>query len=195
MLCPRHRLRTCISSIINRIHFKLHQMKIEDQLCSLQQAKKLKRLGILQESLYCFVGNEVLDCPYSIYSTDYAYSNCSGFYFDTRVAAFTVAELGLMLPDDLVRRFDFPGYKIPKSKEYSLSANEWFFPANGRRVFGIRYDHDGNINIGSPNFHGTEAGARADLIIWLIENKWIEVAEINQRLTAADQPETLNTKL
>lgn len=116
-------------------------MKLEHQVCSLELAQKLKTLGVPQEShfkwsehtapetLWCINALRDLDSPahYSVY------------------AAFTVAELGEMLPQDYA----------------SLKASEqkWYC---GTRD-----------NIGSTHGARTEADARASMLVYLLENKLI----------------------
>ena len=78
-------------------------MKLEDQVCSLELAKRLKELGVKQESYFCWqpigkVGNggtfeNTGTCRLVRYEDQrgaYAYSKT--------FAAFTVADLGEMLP-------------------------------------------------------------------------------------------------
>jgi hypothetical protein len=61
-------------------------MKLDEQVCSLELAKKLKELGVKQDSLFWWVNGhgrfELYDHP-----TD-----------DESISGFTVAELGAMLP-------------------------------------------------------------------------------------------------
>ena len=68
-------------------------MKLEDQVCSLDLAKELKKLGVPQESSFAWlvplVGYKwILKC---LYGAKFARSAAW-------VSAFTVAELGEMLP-------------------------------------------------------------------------------------------------
>lgn len=162
-------------------------MKLSKQVVSLEQAKKLKELGVEQESLFCFIGDDNPDpkynLPHKLYLTNEAYSEVGAGWYENRIAAFTVAELGVMLPEPFVKRFDFPGYTTPKSKKYEVFFSTWFWDASGKRTFGCRYDHDGNINISLGSSIGCEAEARAALLIHLIENNHITVEAINQRLT------------
>lgn len=129
-------------------------MKIEQQVCSLDHARKLKELGITQQSEYYFRDihlwniNEITDWQNQetmgnlIQGGDEAYRIFS---------AFTVAELGVMLPD------------VVK-----------YFRAND-----ILDQHA--IAMGAAG--STEAEARAAMLIHLIENKLTTVDEVNQKLT------------
>lgn len=59
-------------------------MKLSDQVCTLQQAKRLKELGIAQDSLFYHTPNGILPKPF-VNFTGESYS------------AYTVAELGAMM--------------------------------------------------------------------------------------------------
>lgn len=60
-------------------------MKLKDQVCSLESAKKLKELGVKQDSLWYWE---------TLRTTNYVLSLVKGQGY----SAFTVAELGEMLP-------------------------------------------------------------------------------------------------
>jgi hypothetical protein len=80
------------------------KMELEKQVCTYEQARRLKELGIDQTSCYfCWineikVNDEVDLSSATLMSDDEAYGNVRGYlYTDYRYAAFTVAELGVML--------------------------------------------------------------------------------------------------
>jgi hypothetical protein len=132
-------------------------MKIEDQVCSFKQAKKLAELGIDLPTMYRWQVDQSRgdgESSPKLVLSDYP--------------APTVAELGLLLPtvinldeEDLYlqgtignRRGEF--YYI--WFQSSLSNGEWeIFPSIEQE---------------------TEAMARADALIWLIENDYVDVAEL-----------------
>lgn len=78
-------------------------MKLENQVCSLKLAKKLKYLNVKQESLFYWAADFLL------YKTDTGYYTSAGAGFDKEIferqektdcpfySAFTIAELGEML--------------------------------------------------------------------------------------------------
>ena len=76
-------------------------MKLTSQVCTLEQAKKLKELGILQDSYFCFfpnnypVENNTPD-EFDLVTMDDARS-FRGDWYEERIHAFTVAELCAML--------------------------------------------------------------------------------------------------
>lgn len=75
-------------------------MKLEDQCCTLQQAKRLKELGIEQISYFVWGERGVITEGWSIEG-----------YEDIFYSAYNVAELGIMLP---------PGYDTMK-----ITDNGW----------------------------------------------------------------------
>lgn len=139
-------------------------MKVSDQVCSLEQAKRLKELGVRQEGLFCFIGDENPDPRYNepmrlFYESEAI--ECGKSWYDNRIAAFTVAELGIMLPDY------YFAYKRPFG--YALYKNE-----------------DGGFAVADGTVNGatldTMAECIANGIIYMIENNLITVDEINARI-------------
>lgn len=139
----------------------LPAMKLQDQVCAIEQAKKLKDLGVSQVGLFCYIGDSNPDpkyhTPYNLYYAEWANGTVGKSWFDNRLAAFTVAELGIMLPS---------GYESMHN-----TGEGWrCYDLNGQDVM----DGYGYVN---------EVEARADSIIHLLENKITTVAEVNRRLT------------
>lgn len=116
-------------------------MELEQQVASLELCKKLKSLGVKQESLFWY-----LDMYDGSHHTLY-YKQLTKV-IDYYTAAFTVAELGEMLP----AWFD--------SCKRDNSNNDWHV-----RVF----EKDKN-NVCHHSFDVTEANAKAKMLIYLIEN-------------------------
>ena len=116
-------------------------MKLSEQVCALEQAKKLYALGVERRSLFYHFNGRIENEAFG-----------SEYY-----CAFTVAELGEMLPDIC----------------HTMKANNsWacFY----RDTIKNKY----KIELGP-----TEAEARAAMLIYLLENSLVTPAEINQRLT------------
>jgi len=112
-------------------------MSVENQVCSLELAKRLKELGVTQLSL-CYwwqYDKDAWDITINVYPT----SNSN------YISAFTVAELGEMLPDwtETAKRLKDDWVCIVMDKN---SDNNW------------------------NSFDATEANARAKMLIYLIEN-------------------------
>jgi hypothetical protein len=115
-------------------------MKIEDQVCSLELAQKLKELGVKQSSLFSFIyykgmtftGYELKQTAWKLEDQEY-------------VSAFTVAELGEMLPENIIT------FKFKEMYECC------FLNSPHRTNFTFK----------------TEANARAKMLIYLLENGFI----------------------
>lgn len=147
-------------------------MNLQDQVISLEQAKRLKELGVVQESLFCFIGDDDPDprynMPHKLYLTTEAYSEVGAGWYDSRIAAFTVAELGVMLP----------GTQNVISQPVHIDDLSRGFLCARLITKGTGFDLIG------PFLDGlTEAEARAAMLIHLLENNLITVEEVNNRLT------------
>jgi len=118
---------------------------LEKQVCDLEYAKKFKELGISQESLYCWYK---FSDGWRIASK--VQPNNKWECLDNTYSAFTVAELGEMLPvGTVIEKWDQLKYKY--------------------RCYNERYN--------KIMYEITEADARAKMLIWLIENKHLEVSK------------------
>jgi hypothetical protein len=131
-------------------------MQLQDQVINLSQAKRLKELGISQQSVACFICDELHLFEKSFYN----WAEQKGM---NAVAAFTVAELGVMLP------VGFDTMRITSEK--SINILVW-----------QGYDLDGNDFTREP--FNTEAECRAAMLIHHLESKLITPAEVNQRLNS-----------
>lgn len=160
-------------------------MKLENQVCSFEQAKKLKDLGIKQDSLFYHFPNpntEEIKKKYKL--PDYNVVEGSKFIpsnqikdvramvldgiFPKTYSAFTVAELSVML-----------GNNYPS----------WSFNKNGKKwiatVINKNEKRDGKNITTAPEFDRyaeTQADALATLLIATIEIDFMKPKEINKRL-------------
>jgi len=117
-------------------------MRLEDQVVSLELAKKLKELGIDQEAGCGFYWHKD--------KLVFAHSECGNHAigdWNNYIAAFTVAELGEMLP-----RF----YESHRTNGITPEI-EWT----------CQYKEDGKVTHQVSN---TEADARAKMLVYLLEN-------------------------
>jgi hypothetical protein len=127
-------------------------MKLQSQVCSLEQAKRLKELGIIQTSIACYLGTELTLFERGVYN--WAEQN----NIDA-LAAYTVAELGVMMPDLTY-------------SQYLKGEGVWIWSDCG--TFNEYPEDDFTRN--------TEAESRADAIIYLLELEHITPEEVNNRL-------------
>lgn len=134
-------------------------MKLEQQVCSLELAQKLKELGVKQESLFywtdyqsaTFDKGEFIQKFWVAGFNDPLEEDGATYY-----SAFTVAELGEMLPKEL--KIGEYIYDV----EFYWSDKEWFI-SYAKYVDGIHREHE--------IYAETEADARAKMIVYLLENK------------------------
>jgi len=117
-------------------------MKLEDQLTNLELSKAIEKVGVKQESLWSWVDS--LGTPVVELEGESSYSFiCS---------AFTVAELGEMLPEDSCYSYRQSGGSKWKCKDYNSDCDGW--------------EDD------------TEANVRAKMLLHLIEKGIIKLKEV-----------------
>lgn len=133
-------------------------MKLEDQVCSLELAKKLKELAVKQSSYFYYVPTINNNNIFGILSLE---SICN--IFDNYISAFTVAELGEMLPKELVA----------EDKSYFFTQ----CPSRDLKRYIVFYRHTMSFLEDCESDDKKEADARAKMLIHLIENKLIELPE------------------
>lgn len=131
-------------------------MKLEDQCCTLQQAKRLKELGIEQISYFVWDERGVITEGWSVEG-----------YEDIFYSAYNVAELGLMLPKSLPLN----------------DGHHWaFYHRHCWKGESVGYSAYGGVSI-EQDWYTTEAESRAAMIIQLIKKGYITAEECNKRLT------------
>ncbi len=133
-------------------------MKLEQQVVSLKLAKKLKSLGVKQESIFVWVELNNYGDNWDLHLM--SYGDLSEVDVETRnsVSAFTVAELGEMLPAHIWS----PDNSLLSEISYSKSDD------NGKTVW-----ITGSMSMEEIIISDTEADARAKMLIYLLENKLI----------------------
>jgi hypothetical protein len=132
-------------------------MKLEQQVCSLDLARRLKELGVKQESYFWWI--EILSKldseptgQFEIWDRTMISEFETGHQNCHVASAFTVAELGEMLPAEVEEKKIF----------------YW------KRIWGSKTDwYAGVLNEVAWVEAETEADARAKMLIYLLENKLI----------------------
>jgi hypothetical protein len=137
-------------------------MKLEQQVVSLGLAKRLKELGVKQESLFWW-NRQTKELVYadkkSILTNIWSQT--------TWYSAFTVAELGEMLPVEIY-------FKISPKDSFRVRA-EWCIYKFGNcwsLVLEECSDREGKLY--EDIRADTEADVRAKMLIYLLENKLID---------------------
>lgn len=97
-------------------------MKLIDQVCTLEQAKRLKELGVRQQSVACFIGDELHLFEKSFYN----WAEQKGM---NSVAAFTVAELGVMIgkgTNAAAVLYDAVQHQMNRSQSFTIALSAQF---------------------------------------------------------------------
>lgn len=167
-------------------------MKLEDQVITLQQAQRLKDLGVKQESYFSwYVATDCDDDP-SLNRSGFHCPTCGhprAPYF-AEAAAFTVAELGMMLPEWIYKGGEEYRRRQWRNTEdqYSEEEREIGLTKIGYCIcYEVSMTHTKRISIGKDaegveTRHTTEAAARASMLIHLLESKLITAEEVNSRI-------------
>lgn len=127
-------------------------MEVENQVSSFEQSKKLRELGIAQVSFFAWIDEGQLLSRHS--------ANLDLMSIATNfTAAFTVAELGMMIPT---------GYDTMRIT--TTDGEKW-----------QAYDNSGD-DFPTDESYDTEAIARAEIVIQAIRDKILTIDEINKKL-------------
>jgi hypothetical protein len=147
-------------------------MPLEKQVCALEYSKRLWELGVRQESYFYHIIGKRAGIDKVLQHVIEPSSIKDSMLFNRRVLpgleveaypAYTVAELGEMLPDEF----------IVNDEEVNLFC---YFYLGPKRV---AYGYEGK---GKASFHeeqdSTEANARTKMLIHLLENNLIPKPEV-----------------
>ncbi|NCC70647.1 hypothetical protein EOM09_03625 [bacterium] len=122
-------------------------MELEKQVCSLELAKRLKKLGVKQDSLFYWDSHCIENLK-----TQGKY----GITSDGEYSAFTVAELGVMMP-----------FIITRNKSIVRK-----FTNKNVYIYEVQYS---DINQSNIFLEDTEADARAKMLIYLLEKRLVKL--------------------
>lgn len=131
-------------------------MKLESQVTSLELSKRLEELGVKQESLWYWVDG--LSGWYLV-----QYDSEIDIIASNWISAFTVAELGEILPADNGKDVD--------GRTNQLQTEKY----NDRYRVGFRASQELDV------YDETEANARAKMLVYIIENKIVKVDLLNKK--------------
>jgi hypothetical protein len=153
-------------------------MKLSDQFCTIEQSLKLIELGVKYEGRFMhakfreFIEGKEWEaiCPIS-----YSSSFCSQEQISP---AFSVAELGLMLPPF------FPSFvqDVPLFSHCVNYRVDIFPLLDSGSQFETVPAHIQNKELIPISTGKTEAQSRANMLIFLLENNFISPEEVNERL-------------
>lgn len=146
-------------------------MNLESQVASLKLCKRLNELEISNGSEFYWAHDKNCDNEF-VWHDEFNHVYQDYPEPENICSAFTVAELGMMLPE----RFDnfrTMYIKYEKLREESTGLIHWI----------CSYNEDGGYNMDIVNFETAdinEANARAKMLIHLIENGLIKVDHVNR---------------
>lgn len=136
-------------------------MDLKKQVCSLELAKELKELGVEQESLWYWCYHQAINFSESDQYWEVE-SSCIGYIKEECCSAFTVAELGELLPDGCEVWCEY-------GKDWYVSSGETPEPLHC-----IKAD--------------TEANAKAKLLIWYL-TEGANDDNVKTDITECDMPD------
>lgn len=149
-------------------------MKLEEQICSLELAKKLKELGIKQESHFKWVQvyhpEHGIGAPHIQWDVteDYNDTLIHNDWKMTSWSAFTVAELGELLPESI----------NINNKDNDIIFEKVTFKTTNKCHYICSLVEDGGYHADFVEYECSdtnEANARAKMLIYLIEIGHVKV--------------------
>ncbi len=149
-------------------------MKLEQQVVSLELSTRLYELGVRKESYFKWVQEDGVLIIQNETDLD-LYKSSWGMEHKLSYPAYTVAELGEMLPKRLKNHWKISSmYKFKRGTYVDLKIA---YHERTKEQIVSYYGDTGFENSKDIYFHGeiakTEADARAKMLIYLLENKLI----------------------
>lgn len=136
-------------------------MDVESEVCSLELSKKLEELGVDHDALFYYLNIDGEGKYYVYYNEDmpedYEYEGVP-------ISAFTSAELGKLLP-----------FLIEWQNHTCYLGSMFGYTKFGYTANVHYHYHDGEDIIAFDFADENEANARAQMLIYLIENKLMEI--------------------
>jgi len=157
-------------------------MNVNDQVISLKLAKKLKKLGVKQESLFywCIIDNGVDGeqdiIPLTEKEMDYYDDVLGSVEYTVIASAFTCAELGEMLPGEIEYKVAVSSDNLAGIRTFYLEVDKSLNEPGEWCVY--YYDDPKDLFLGKRYFTDkVEANARAKTLVWLVENGYLKLKE------------------
>lgn len=146
-------------------------MKLENQVCTLEQSKRLKKFGIQQISSHHWLEGNPAVREYSGKGYMISRTNCFAHAsedWEDSSAAFNVTEVLQMLP----------------AKPETVSIELWHYDSNvdGERRYGAKIIHDVNLFTDYVTNNASMAVCLTDILIKILEMGYDTVENVNQRL-------------
>jgi hypothetical protein len=147
-------------------------MNLECQVVSIEIAKKLKSLNVKQESLFYWHN---IDSIPSVICEHYPPDRSGDFW----VSAFTVGELGIMLPKAICIKTEDEEKKIFSNFRLVTGRSLIFEEENAAEFWSVNYICDTTNQfrnflfdalLSKPIYDKNEANARALMLIYLLES-------------------------
>lgn len=144
-------------------------MKISQQVISYELARKLQDLGVTVDTNFRYVNQSLcIELPCSPYYNEVSSGQMiSSFPEDEIVMAYTSSELGEMLPTWFNGDYHLTTFRHSLGQWQLCYENERLSP---------------RIYKGLVATADTEAEARAQMLIWLLEDKLIAIEKINKEV-------------
>lgn len=158
-------------------------MNLQEQVCSLELAKRLSELGVKQRSLFFWIGKESLKKDMMVFGIAYlARTFKEQDKFKEIYSAFTVAEMLSLLPSRLDIKQNEPFNHFRLRIEKCLLAPDAVFKENYLINYYCDTTEGGGENawfvrkLSNNNFYSENlSDAAAMLLIYLVSNKFVEL--------------------
>lgn len=142
-------------------------MEINKQVCNLEWSKKLDEIMPRQESLFAYYGNAGRWSDAIVDMAMYKDAD-EDFRKHKLLPAYTVAELGEMLPTNIIKE----GRLV-----WLVCKKEFIFNEEKTPVFTCEYSNNEGLDEGHTTAY-TEANARAKMLHYLLSNGLLQVKDI-----------------